>query len=379
MARAIHTATLLASGDVLIVGGDNAPGAEIYNPASGTFASTGATGSRSAHTATLLGDGTVLIAGGGDESEVALSSAEIYVPTANPITGCGPFPTVNGLCRRIAILPWLAAIQGQWETDVTLSTDVATYPSPAGSGPQPVVFGYQLFQAAHSSSANMLVTDNDQGTRIADGISGISSLRTNPYVARILGGIDCSGGCHSDANAAVGSLGISIDGPSVDALNRSRASVRYKLLRADGSVIGQTDVPVIFQDQASNRWRSAVTETPLSQQAKPGAVVMAMAVANLSATPQAVVVKLFDRSGNFVASAKTAVLDGAFPNGTEGGTGGVQAFTLSQFLGAELAPNSGSAEFRGTVTLEGEAGGTIAPVILRTSIPSLVSITPTPE
>ena len=106
---------------------------------------------------------------------------------------------------------------------------------------------------------------------------------------------------------------------------------------------------------------------------------MAMAVANLSATPQAVIVKLFDKGGNLVASAKTSVLSPAYPNETDGVVGGVQAFMLSQFLGVELAPIPGNAEFRGTVTMEGEAGGKIAPLVLRVSLPSLVAVTATPE
>src|SRR5262245_50536210 len=40
-ARAGHTATLLLNGKVLIVGGDKAGTAELYDPATGTFTPTG--------------------------------------------------------------------------------------------------------------------------------------------------------------------------------------------------------------------------------------------------------------------------------------------------------------------------------------------------
>jgi hypothetical protein len=100
MPRVGHTATLLADGRVLIVGGysdENSvevrrartASAELYDPATGTFLRTGdMMAARSNHTATLLPDGRVLIAGGvavdyvyrvSDESDWA--TAELYDPS----------------------------------------------------------------------------------------------------------------------------------------------------------------------------------------------------------------------------------------------------------------------------------------------------------
>ena len=67
--RAGHTATLLPSGKVLVAGGYANGGylssAELYDPATGSWSSTGSLGTaRSDHTATLLPSGKVLVAAG---------------------------------------------------------------------------------------------------------------------------------------------------------------------------------------------------------------------------------------------------------------------------------------------------------------------------
>ncbi len=93
-----HTMTLLADGTVLIVGGftvnnnrDSTAFAEVFDPVLGTFTPT--TGPlqtpRALHTATMLADGTVLIAGGINVQGISstfLSSAELYDPQAKTFT-----------------------------------------------------------------------------------------------------------------------------------------------------------------------------------------------------------------------------------------------------------------------------------------------------
>ena len=96
-ARAEFGVTLLANGQVLVAGGCTAYDAngcasttnkaEIYNPATGTWKATGALrGARHAMTATLLASGKVLVAGGATAATDAINSSEIYDPTAKTWT-----------------------------------------------------------------------------------------------------------------------------------------------------------------------------------------------------------------------------------------------------------------------------------------------------
>ncbi|RKH41037.1 Kelch repeat-containing protein [Corallococcus llansteffanensis] len=90
-ARAAHTATLLPSGKVLVVGGNYGGDAtstripELFDPATNTWTpmASSAPGNRSGHAAVLLPSGKLLVVGGGE-------SAEFYDPGANtwaPATG----------------------------------------------------------------------------------------------------------------------------------------------------------------------------------------------------------------------------------------------------------------------------------------------------
>jgi hypothetical protein len=75
--------TRIITGRVLVAGGGRySAGAELYDPATGRWTSTGSLRTRRLnHSATLLADGTVLVAGGSNSSR-RLRSAELYDPPA---------------------------------------------------------------------------------------------------------------------------------------------------------------------------------------------------------------------------------------------------------------------------------------------------------
>ena len=98
--RSVHTATLLPSGKVLVVGGLNTSAsassiavAELFDPATNTWSPAGSlANARYAHTATLLSNGKVLIAGG-LAATGTLAASELYDPASNTWSAASPMGT----------------------------------------------------------------------------------------------------------------------------------------------------------------------------------------------------------------------------------------------------------------------------------------------
>ncbi|HEY7225657.1 MAG TPA: kelch repeat-containing protein [Micromonosporaceae bacterium] len=104
--RAAHTATLLPDGRVLIIGGcatdgcstaDGAPSTEFYVPGHGFTPGPDLRQPRDTHTATLLADGRVLVVGGWErEGTSGLDSAEVFDPATGRFEAAGPLPGIRG-------------------------------------------------------------------------------------------------------------------------------------------------------------------------------------------------------------------------------------------------------------------------------------------
>lgn len=106
-ARFLHTATLLNTGQltdkVLVAGGLNSNGddvssAELFDPGTNTWSTTGSLGiARFGHIATLMTNGSangqVMVMGGGNASSPNLSSVELYDPALGTWSGTGNLQT----------------------------------------------------------------------------------------------------------------------------------------------------------------------------------------------------------------------------------------------------------------------------------------------
>ena len=112
--RASHTAVLLKDGRVLVGGGfgdrcdpdgcDSSASAEIFDPASGTFTSTGSmANARDSHSATLLSDGRVLAAGGEVQAlGLGAVGSHASVEAFDPATGIFSSPAARMTTSRFA-------------------------------------------------------------------------------------------------------------------------------------------------------------------------------------------------------------------------------------------------------------------------------------
>jgi hypothetical protein len=105
-----HTSTLLTNGKVLVVGGASLGGlgttiTELYDPSSGTWSSAGnTTKNRANHTATLLPNGKVVVIGGGNaQINTATSLVEVYDP-ATGLWADGGTVSLNSVSNHTATL-----------------------------------------------------------------------------------------------------------------------------------------------------------------------------------------------------------------------------------------------------------------------------------
>jgi hypothetical protein len=101
-ARESHTTTLLRNGKVLLAGGNDGDtalaSAELFDPQIGSFTPIASMNSpRSFHTATLLKDGRVLVVGGQDAKSTIFATAEIFDPATARFTPTGQMSTAREL------------------------------------------------------------------------------------------------------------------------------------------------------------------------------------------------------------------------------------------------------------------------------------------
>lgn len=143
-ARFSHTMTLLPNGKVLVAGGSTCDSchtalntAELYDPASGTWSYTSPLAAvRIGHTATLLSNGKVLVAGGGSSNNAALiqPGAELYDPQTGTWASAGNMPSGAHFSHAAAALAdGRVAIAGGVTSSLSMTAAIDIYDPAANS------------------------------------------------------------------------------------------------------------------------------------------------------------------------------------------------------------------------------------------------------
>ena len=135
--RLQHTATLLADGRVLVVGGGTSTksrastaSAEIYDPGTGRWTRTAPMAvPRSYHTATLLKDGRVLVVGGSSTyvgAGTVRASAEIFDPRTGRWTTAQPMQTHRYVQDAVLLQDGRVLVAGGWSSTTLQSRSLAS-------------------------------------------------------------------------------------------------------------------------------------------------------------------------------------------------------------------------------------------------------------
>lgn len=131
--RTGHTSTTLPDGRVLIAGGVYGFGdyelatAELFDPATQTFASTGSmSDARYAATANRLKDGRVLVAAGLTTSAVT-ASADLYDPMTGTFTPTGALPVPRYSSSSLTLSTGEVVIAGGYDVNYTTPDDLLVY------------------------------------------------------------------------------------------------------------------------------------------------------------------------------------------------------------------------------------------------------------
>jgi large repetitive protein len=162
-------AAALTNGTVLFVGGYcdcgiTSSGAEVYDRSTGSFSATGnMTTARSYHSVTPLGDRTVLIAGGQNDSfsNSAGTTAEIYDPATGTFARTGDMNNVHVAHTATLLLDGMVLITGGWQPYGPLaSAEIYRPPTPVTAPMLLPVSGDRRGPVWHSTTGEAASSNN---------------------------------------------------------------------------------------------------------------------------------------------------------------------------------------------------------------------------
>ncbi len=179
-----RSATLLPNGNVLIAGGYNRSiyltSAEIYDPAAGTWSATGSLATaRYAHSATLLPSGMVLVAGGYGSS--FLASAEIYDPAAGTWSATGSLASARYSHSTLLLPTGKLLVAGGYNGNAVATAELYDVGLGFSGASQPVIGS-----ASFNASGGLVLTGTGfLGISSASGGNGSQNSPTNYPVVQI--------------------------------------------------------------------------------------------------------------------------------------------------------------------------------------------------
>jgi WD40 repeat protein len=171
------SAVLLASGQVLVVGGGVNALAEVFDPlgggTAGAVAATAPMGAaRASFTATRLASGKILIAGGSNTSGTPLSTAEVFDPSTGAFVTTGAMSSAR-VRHAATLLPSgkVLVTGGQGSAGTNASGEIYDPDAAGGTGAFQLVAG-NMSSARSSHTSTLLPTGH---VLVAGGISGGTS------------------------------------------------------------------------------------------------------------------------------------------------------------------------------------------------------------
>jgi N-acetylneuraminic acid mutarotase len=270
--RSVHSETSLADGRVLIAGGYTpntdpyqayASSAELYDPVTNTWTSTGSMQTRRpAHTAALLGDGRVLVAGGANYAEY-VDTAEIFSPATGTWTPAGAMSDRRYGAAAVTRLDGTVLVIGGANFFGRLATTAIFNPAggwtagpvmqSARFAPMAVAMGDQKILVAGGHAGASLVSAEMLDPAASPGQwTPVASLHTARYAAgsAVLlqdGGVLVAGGYDLPAGTTVSSAEIWNSGRTITALTLDRATATV------GGVVSLTARLTAFGSPVSGR------------------------------------------------------------------------------------------------------------------------------